>query len=121
MPSSPSRLTLDLVWERAFSRCERCGLWLSRGEGGYSVHHRRLKSLRLPDTDRPGNLLLLCGDGVSGCHGVVHHNRAEAASEGFIVSRYADPLEVRVASWRQGWVRLDHDGGATLAPDPELD
>lgn len=114
MNKGPSTETLNLVWERAGRCCERCGAELTRGAGGYSIHHRRLKGQggdRRPDTQLAANLLLLCGSGTTGCHGIVHHEQLEARREGFIVSRWADPEQVGVMTGTYGWVLLDNEGG----------
>lgn len=71
-----------------------------------------------PGTNLPSNLLTLCGSGTTGCHGWVESNRTEAMAAGLLVSKYADPVDAPVWTWR-GWVALDNDGNAhavDLAP-----
>lgn len=70
---------------------------------------------RRPDTNLPGNLLLLCGSGTTGCHGLVHARPLEARDEGFIVSRWAVPAETGFLSWRLGWAFPDDAGGLARA------
>lgn len=110
--SEPSAATKRRVWGRARGRCERCGCevgWLA-----YSFHHRRLRGQggdRRPDTHSVQNLLLLCGSGTTGCHGWVHHDTTGLCREqGYIVSRWADPLEQPVRSFLAGWTLLGPDG-----------
>jgi hypothetical protein len=118
--NAPSEADLTRVWTRAGGCCERCGRGLLRGEGGYSIHHRRLKGSggdRRPDTHRPGNLLLLCGSGTTECHGVVHHQQTPARDEGFIVSRWADPVRIAFKSALWGWAFIDHAGRIACSAD----
>lgn len=60
------------------------------------------------------NGILLCGTGTTGCHGWAHANVLQATEEGLIVSTWADPSIMPIMTWR-GWVRIDDDGGLTLA------
>lgn len=86
-----------------------------------SVHHRRTKGMggsSLPDTNQPVNLLLLCGDGVSGCHGFVTKRRHPAEEMGWRVAQGSDPAEVPVWTARSGWVLLTPDGGYEPCDDP---
>lgn len=99
----------DLVWERAQGWCERCGLALLRGQGGYSQHHRKLRSQGGPDS--PENLVLLCGSGTTGCHGWVHAHPTLAKAAGWMVERWAEPAEVTVRLALHGLCRLLSDGG----------
>lgn len=86
------KATRDLVWSRADSCCEHCGQGLTR-ESSHSVHHR--KYLSRGGTDHISNLVLLCGTGVAGCHGLVHSTQ----EIGFTVSRYANPQTVPILHW----------------------
>lgn len=76
----------EMVAHRASYQCERC----YRPVPGIaaSVHHRRPRQMggtKRPDANEPGNLLLLCGSGVTGCHGWVESNRSEARSLGLLL------------------------------------
>lgn len=67
---------------------------------------------RQPNTNSPANLILLCGDGVRGCHGHVEQNRAEARKSGYNISQFvANPATVPVTYWDGGMYRLDDQGG----------
>jgi hypothetical protein len=86
--------TREIVWERDQGQCARCGVNLQ--SRGWSVHHRRLGNRA---DNRPSNLIMLCGSGVTYCHGWVHHNRTAAAEAGYIVSRHGpvtNTLEISV-------------------------
>ena len=103
--------TSTLLWQRAGGRCELCGLSLASGP--YSRHHRRPRRMggtRRPDVHSLPNLLLLCGDGVRGCHGRVESDRAEALAEGWLLHDGEDPATtpVRIHPW--GTVILTPDG-----------
>lgn len=67
-----------------------------------------------PDTNLPANLVLLCGSGTTGCHGWVHANPRDAQLLGWIIPRWAEPLEVPVSLMSESGypvvVFLDHDG-----------
>lgn len=86
-----------MLWARAMGRCEICGKSLSWE--AYSKHHRRPRGM---GGNREGwvndvtNLLLLCGTGVSGCHGMVEANRARAYDAGWLVRSGYRPVEVPV-------------------------
>ena len=111
----------DLVLERDGGRCVRCGRHVADGERGrdWSVHHRRLKGLggdKRANANLAGNLILLCGSAVSGCHGYVHlDNRKDAEAHGWIVSRHTDtPADVALLWADHGgerrWVHIDDAG-----------
>jgi hypothetical protein len=85
--------------------CFRCGM---TDAYEWNCHHRQLKGGGGADTLE--NRILLDGSGASGCHGHVHHNRAEAFSEGWIVSRYEDPARVPALHYRLGKVFLTAEG-----------
>lgn len=98
----------ELVYARAEERCERCGIRPYAG----SLHHRRPRGMggdsRL-ETNLPANLLLLCGSGVTGCHGWIEDNRIEAKRLGLLVPAEHIPDET-VVRLRYGTVLLDNDG-----------
>jgi hypothetical protein len=98
---------------RAKHRCERCGDLIS---DFYSIHHRKPRGMgsALEEINQPSNLMLLCGSGVSGCHGWVESNRKEAMREGFLVSRYDDPCHVPVITPWGLTKYLSDDGGIEI-------
>lgn len=107
LPADVRRLVLD----RDRGRCRRCG-----GRGG-SVHHRIPRGMggtRWEGIHSPALLVLLCGDGTSGCHGWVESNRAAALRLGWLLSRHLfdlDPADVPLR-WddRRERLYLHHDG-----------
>lgn len=69
-----------------------------------SIHHRRAKGMggtARVDVNDPGNLMLLCGDGVAGCHGwATVGDVTEAGRRGIVVPlACADPAGVPVELW----------------------
>lgn len=109
--SNPTPKVLDLVWERAFHCCERCGRRLIRGGGSYSIHHRRRRLPEFAGVHDAANLVLLCGSGTTGCHAWVHGHPRDSRTEGFIVSSYSEPSSWGVLHAVYGWVLLDDAGG----------
>jgi hypothetical protein len=47
-----------------------------------------------PEVNDPIALALLCGDGVSGCHGYVESHRGLAYQMGWLVHSWDDPAKV---------------------------
>lgn len=109
--------TVELGWERAQGCCERCGKgldWHDRG-WGWSAHHREARGSggsRLPHVSKVSNMLILCGSGVTGCHGIVETGRSAATDLGYLVSRHGlrRPKDVPVLHVLYGWVLLLEDG-----------
>ena len=116
--------TFDLVWSRDRGCCVRCGAALVGARGlSWSVHHRRPRSMggsKLPWVDKPGNLILLCGSGTTGCHGYVESHRAFGRASGFLVSANGQrkPVEVPIHHSIHGLVILDDFGGWTNNDHP---
>ena len=114
--TGPDKATRLLVLDRAQGGCELCGVQLHDGMGwlrSHSVHHRRPRGMggsTMADTNSPANLLLLCGDGVSGCHGRVESNRTRALEHGWLVPFAGDPAAVPVTVFGDVQVHLTHDG-----------
>lgn len=96
----------DLVRKRSGGTCERCSVRLAE-----SMHHRRFRSQGGPWT--PSNILHLCGDGTTGCHGVLTNTRGareEFEAAGWIVPSHADWAETPVLRHGEFVILLD-DGG----------
>lgn len=81
--------------------CEICGM------SANNAHHRKNRSQGGPDA--LSNLILLCGSGVTGCHGHITHFPTTAATYGWTVKSYEDPTTVRVFLGH-GWWYLNDDG-----------
>lgn len=67
------------------------------------------------------NLVLLCGSGVTGCHGWVESNRAEATELGWLVSRIGIQRaeDIPVPYWDGLLHRLDDEGGYVITDTRE--
>lgn len=135
-PGEFSPDVVETIWNRDQGRCGMCGKQLDRDRrgapgfaGGWSIQHReargkggvKRKAAR-PWLTLPSNGLLMCGDGVSGCHGDVEtKHRAWGLAFGFVVSvhRVRRPAEVPVKHAVHGWVRLLDDG--TVEPAEVVD
>ena len=80
MPTDPkpAKRIKDPALVRNFSirAAECCICGASRADGRISAHHVYPRSQGGDDV--VANLVALCGDGVSGCHGDVEHHRNEA-------------------------------------------
>lgn len=122
--TGPARDVVALVLARDGYACVRCGdpihgvrgaHWslqhrVARGQGGTSLAARNL----------PSNLITLCGDGTSGCHGQVEQRRSEDRTAGYWLrrdtgGRPTDTATVPLFSARYGWVLLDDAGGFSPA------
>jgi hypothetical protein len=64
----------------------------------------------------PALLVLLCGDGTTGCHGWIEQHRAAALLLGWLLSRHLfdiDPADIPLRWWdRPDRLFLHHDGTA---------
>jgi hypothetical protein len=99
------------ILHRAGLCCEKCGTSTSDWSG-WSVHHRRPAGMggdRRPEVKTAANGLLLCGSGVTGCHGWVESNRDEAYERGLLLRRHQIPVDEPV-QLRRGRVLLDDEG-----------
>ena len=94
----------DKVIAREDHCCIRCGQW---AEGG-SLHHRVMRSQGGRNTIE--NLVLVCGSGITGCHGWAHHNRTDALAERLLVRSFDDPATTPVRVYGHGWVLLTAAG-----------
>lgn len=93
-----------IVRDRDRNRCARCGM--PTGNGHW--HHRRSRSVHDVHRHCPCNGVNLCPV----CHADVHAEKAQAAQDGYVVSRYqAEPGTVPFKTpW--GWAMVDCHGGA---------
>lgn len=112
--TGPSAEVVELVLERDRFSCVGCGRPVG-GERGrdWSIQHRIPRGMggsRDKRLNLPANLLVLCGSGVTLCHGEVESNRTAALLDGFLLHRIQEPTEVPVNAF-EGWVLLDNEGG----------
>lgn len=113
--TGPTTQTVTLVLERDRWSCVRCGRSIAGGERGrdWSIQHRIPRGMGGSRDERlnlPSNLMVLCGSGVTLCHGDVESHREISLAEGFLLRRIQDPTAVPVSA-AEGWVLLDNDGG----------
>lgn len=93
------------------------GLCLRCGARGTNVHHRQSKGMggsNRPWTDRPENLVTICGQGnTSGCHGWVSQSFTEAEQLGWAIRRSASerPSEVPLTDLQGRQFFLTEEGG----------
>lgn len=81
----------DAVMRRDYWCCARCGRDVTSSP--YSVHHRKPRGAGGTQDARSidlRNLVLLCGSGVSGCHGHIESHRAEAYETRWLLRSYYD-------------------------------
>jgi len=86
--TGPSVRVRALVLGRDEHACARCGMSVT--DRPRSIHHRVRRSQG--GGNSPENLITLCGSGVTGCHGWVHANVAEARAPGWLLLGDDDPL-----------------------------
>lgn len=106
--TGPSPATVQLVRERDNHRCVRCG-----SVRDLTTQHRVPRGMggtRATWINEPANLITLCGSGTTGCHGYCEHHPTHAKESGWAVSKYANPEDMPVFTWR-GWIELDNAGG----------
>lgn len=90
--TGPTQKTRDIVLERDAHTCQWCGRHVR--PGFYSLQHRRARGMggsKRDDTNKPSNLVTMCGSGTTGCHGYVESNRLEGLERGFTVPQGTDP------------------------------
>lgn len=121
--TGPSKQTVELVWERDGGSCARCGRSLRFEDRGYtwSISHRVGRGMggtRNDWVNLPGALNLLCGSGVTGCHGHIETHREEAYAAGWLVRRHGTvkPSQIAVQHALHGLVYLTDDGGTQFDP-----
>lgn len=122
--TGPTTETVEIVWKRDNGCCAYCGdevlVFGVRG-WDWSIQHRRPRGSggdARPETNLPGNLVLLHGSGTTGCHGQVESFRADAQSKGFLIPRESiDRPELHAIEHAlHGWCYLLDDG--TVSTDP---
>jgi hypothetical protein len=130
--TGPPQQVVEACLERASYACEinGCDLTGTRGEG-WSLQHRRSRGSGGTLDARanlPSNLLVACGSGTTGCHGLIENGLRGAAYEvGWLIRKCAcvDPWRCehsprkRVALiLRHRWVYLDDAATYIDAPTP---
>lgn len=120
--------TVGLIFERAQSRCERCGKPLDRDNGRgllWSIHHREPRGMGGAKNAwwlaLPSNGALLCGHGTRGCHGNVERFRGDSLDAGWLVSKHGidRAADVPLKHFLYGWCLLTEEGGVAPCETPE--
>jgi hypothetical protein len=79
----------------------------------YSLQHRVARGAggtKDPAANAAVNLILLDGDGVSGCHGRAEHDIPWATENGYRVASWEDPAQVAVVHFQYGRTLLSESG-----------
>lgn len=115
-PPKVARLIFEIRENEACFYCRRPLRWEDRGTG-WSLHHRRPRGMggnREAWVNEPPNGIILCGSGVTGCHGWVEENRDVGYELGLLVRRGEDrPVDVPVRRQDGTWWFLTRWGSAT--------
>lgn len=118
--TGPSPDTVTAICERSAYSCEICGSAVGDRRGvDFSIHHRRPRQMggtRWHGASLPSNLLLACGSGTTGCHGVLESHRAGAVAAGWLVLSRTDPATVACLITRNRWLYLADDASYSLHP-----
>jgi hypothetical protein len=118
------------VQARDGHRCVSCAAPATGARGrDWSVQHRVARGAggtSRAELNLAGNLALLCGSGVTRCHGRVERRGAADRHAGYwlhrdTAGRPTDPTRIPIRHALHGWVLLDNQGGwtATDPPAPE--
>jgi hypothetical protein len=115
-PRIPAELR-ELVLVRADWVCDLCAGRLD-GWDGYSVHHRDpggMGGSQLVHT--AAVCVVLCGSGITGCHGWVESNRWDAEDLGFLlVGTVVRAEDTPIHRHRRQWVIPTGDGWVPAEP-----
>ena len=112
-----SPATTAAIIERDRGRCARCGVPVAHLERGlaWSIHHRAPRKMggrRDEWIGQAANGVILCGSGVTGCHGWVERNRSEARDTGWLIPMGVQrPDTTAIQHAVHGYVHLTDDGG----------
>lgn len=103
--TGPDRRTVELVTERAGGDCECCGMGAAE-----QIHHRQARGMggtRAPAANACSNLFFICYN----CHSSIESKRMQAMGNGWLVSKFEDPIAKPIL-YRGTWVLLDDEGGS---------
>lgn len=91
------RITPALL-SRSGGRCEVRINMVCRGRA-WTRHHRLPRGQG--GSNDLSNLLHVCGDGTTGCHGYIEHNRTASYEAGWLVHMGMDPAQVEWGPWHR--------------------
>lgn len=130
--TGPTPDVVEAALERAQHSCEINGCRLEGMRGhGWSLQHRMPRGrggTRDPRINRLSNVLVVCGSGTGGCHGLIENQLRAAAYEVrwllhrcvcFSVDCVHAPRRQQVWLLRERWVYLTDDGRYEDANPPE--
>jgi hypothetical protein len=121
--TGPSRDVRALVMERDNQCCQACGAGITGRP--YSIQHRVARGMggtSNPAVNSFPSLVLMCGTGTTGCHGLAEQRDPEMHSRGFWLKRGEDPERVPVMIAGPGYLIpawLLPDGSRSLFEPPE--
>lgn len=105
--TGPAQKVRDLVYGRDGMSCALCGSTYA-----LTLQHRRARGMggtKRTSTNSPAALVVLCGSGTTGCHGMIESQPDLARSRGYRVGQYVEPPDVPIL-WHGAWVFLCDDG-----------
>lgn len=118
--TGPRAVERLVIISRAGGSCEVCGQPVALIDDGevtpisaFSVHHRQPRGMggsSVEEINTAPNLLLVCGSGTTGCHGLIESQRALSYANGWLVQRPTNPADVPVLIFAGVRVYLTNDG-----------
>lgn len=117
--TGPDRATRELVLERDDWRCASCGVPIIGQQ--YSLQHRCARQMggtADPATNRPSNLVTLCGSATSpgGCHLAAEQRDKRSRDLGYRLESWQDPRSVAVFHFVHGLIYLHDNGEFSYSP-----
>lgn len=123
--TGPKRTVRAEVARRDGGMCVVCGLQVVDPESlapwaNWSLQHRVARGMggsKAPGINGPVNLITVCGDGTSGCHGRIESQRDWARRLGYAVPQWQGPATVPVLHRVHGWAWIRLEGWVPLTRD----
>jgi hypothetical protein len=85
--TGPSRKVRLMIVRRDGYCCVACGIYI--GDRPFSIQHRVARGQG--GTNSPSNLVVLCGSGITGCHGRCEQRDREYQARGYWLESWQDP------------------------------